>query len=896
MTAALMGHCANPLRGLRGVDMQAAPLGRPIYQLAPATSAPLMCRLNGDWLLRESWGRPVLIGDVIEWYEVPQEREDLRMVLQVVVTAVATYVAGPAGYGAAAGAFVAIFGSLAINLLLPTKAPQVFDQSAASPTYATGVNGNQARQFQVIPKLCGRNQTFPPFACQPYTEYEADGTQTFYAVYAIGHGNHEVEREQIDDTDINHFQDITVHQYLAPGVAPSVVLTNVVNAPEVNGANLEMLSGERIGGFAACGPLAKATHIGIDIVAPKGLGLSGGDGTIGTLDCSWRVDVRPLNEFGSALSGWVPLAFETRVAATNETQRWSMKYELAEPMRCEVRVVRTDFRNSSLFALHDLVWSGLRAYLQAPAPLNPHVAHYELVMRASKQLSNVSQQRIGIIATGKARTWSPEGGWGPEVATRNPAWWLAELWANPVWGEGLPDERIDLQSLYELAQLWDARQDRFDFVFDTATNAWDAGQLIARAGRARMFRRGGMRTVARDGLDLSPVTAFTPRNTTPGSMVIDEKLPERDTPDGVVVEYFDNRQWDWLSINCPAPGVSSMTNPVRLRLPGVTGPTHAEREGLYEAASAYYRNRTVQCVTEMQGVLPAFMSPVRWQGDIAGYGQSGDVVHWDDATRVMTLSEPPVWGDEPLLLSLIRDDGSVTDPVEVSPGEGEFDVVLSAAPDFDLVLDDGTRERPKFLIGPEVGGSELVKISAIEDAGTTDDGAQLYRITAVVDDPRTHAVDEHLLPSPGETQDPIDTSEGDTGGGTEAVVNVTTQDVQFNFGAEPHARYLLRANGTLHIYGGGEFGMGIDADVPNQWLTVSPVETSVSGLFEVRATKLNGSITVGTFDTWLSLDSDQVWEAYPDETVQFVIEIRDKANEVVQDSCMVTLAALIVEE
>ncbi|MEO8153554.1 MAG: host specificity factor TipJ family phage tail protein [Rhizobacter sp.] len=885
MTPALIGHSTTPLRGLQSSDMQPAPIGVAISELAPKTEGPLLCRLNGEWLLRESWGHRVAGGDIIEFHELPADRDSLRGVLQVAIAVVAVVLSQGGASPYVVGAFAAIAG-YALNGFLPVLLAQQYDPGAQSPTYSTGLSGNQARLYQPIPKICGRHQTFPPFAAQPYSEFDETGNQYYHALLAIGVGNHAIERIQIDDTDINHFSDVLTCEYLAPGVAPTVVLPNVVNAPEVAGANLEMLTGEYIGGFCACGPRAKATHIGIDIIAPRGLGLSGGDGSIGSQEMKWRVEVRPLNEFGTPVSPWSVLANETRTANTNQVQRWSKKYELDTPMRAEVRVVRTDVRSDSLFALHDANWSGLRAYLQDASPLNEHTAHLELVMRASKQLSNFSQQRVSVIATGMTRTWSPEGGWADEVATRNPAWWLADLWTSTTWGEGVPDERVDLLSIYELAQIWEARQDRFDYVFDTTTTAWDAAQLIARAGRARVFRRGGVRSVARDQLDLLPVTAFTPRNCVAGSMSISEALPTRDAPDGIIVEYFDNRQWDWLPIDCPQPGVTSMSNPVRLRLVGVTGRIHAEREGLYEAASAYYRTRKVELVTEMQGMLPAFLSAVRWQGEISGYGQTGDVAFWDAGALLMGLSEPPRWGEEPLYLTLIRDDGSLTDPVPVTPGAGPNDIVLPAAPDFDLVLDDGTRERPKFLLGTAIGGDELVKINTIEDGGLTEDGAQLFKIGAGLDDERVHHVDEHLLPGPDEIQDPIDTTEGAPGGGTTPVVVLSNQIIFYS----DSAWYALRNDGVAHIfYTGAGSGSG-DDDIPGEWLFVHPVETDITVLFEVRATADAGLIVnPAMFDTWLGLDATRTWNVGTDVLPgQFLVEIRDVDTETIQDSALIT--------
>lgn len=594
----------------------------------------------------------------------------------------------------------------------------------------------------------------------------------------------------IGRTPISHFQDIQIAKYLPPGTLPSIARCNVVTSTEVTTA-LELDSGRYVGGYAACQPNRRAGAIGIDVLCGQGLGKNNDPLTV-----AFQVEVRTISDFGRPLTSWRVLGNETHTANTNTAQRWTRKYaigaiastdeatgdfEIVEGTgsRVEVRIVRTDLKDTSSAARHSLQWIGLRAYLDEPAPLDPDTAHFEVVMRASEQLSSNSQRDFSLIVWPLVRTWSPLTGWSAPQRTRNAAWALADLWTNPVWGEGLPDARIDLQGLYEWSVKNDERQDRFDFSFAASVSAWDAGQLIARAGRARVFRRYGVKTLARDELQELPMTALTSANTIGGSIVINEMLPSRESPDGIVAQYRSNITWDDAFIECPAPGFTvtdpedprydatlpSMANPVYKEYAGVTGSKHAEREGLYDAADMVLRKRTVNCTTEMMGVITSFMMPVLFQPDVPGYGQTGEVAFWDEDTLVMGLSEKVTFGiSGASYLTLVRDDGSVTEPVLVTPGPTPFDVTLPEAPDFELVLDSGTRMRPKFVLGDM---DLLVKITGISDGGTSDaedgeQGSQLFDITAVVDHEGVHMADVHLLPGPGEIQDPIDDDyEGD---------------------------------------------------------------------------------------------------------------------------------------
>lgn len=882
----------NPLLAPRPEDVYEVALGASIADLVPDTDAdrgkPVVCSIAGTegYILRKDWGYPVQPGDIIVFeVDPPRDREALRGVLMIVIAVVATFIGGPAGagaygagYGAAAGAGFAIAANLALNALLPMKQAEMHDPQSASPTYSTALSGNIARLDQPIPRICGRHKVTPPFAAQPYLEY-INNDAYYYAVFAVGIGNHEIESVLIDDTSLSHFADVLTSRYLAPGEAPLNVLANVATAPEVAGQ--DMATGRYVGGFAACAPLQKASAIGIDILAPRGLGAALDDGSMGITTIEWRVEVRPIDDFGVAVGPWTLLAAESRTMSTVTPQRWSYKYTLATIARVEIRVIRTNLKNDNARYLNDAVWGGLRAYLSAPAPMHPDCAHYEIVLRASDQLSALSQRNISMVVLAKVRTWSPDTGWTAETHTRNPAWWLADLWSSGVWGEGLPDSRIDLLTLYDLSLIWEARQDRFDFVFDSSMDAWEAAQLIAGAGRARCFRRYGVNTLARDQLEILPVTAFTPRNCVTDSMALNETLPLESSPDGVILEYFNNRSWSWEPIECPCPGVEEMVNPVRHRKVGITGSKHAEREGMYEAASMLYRTRRVVCTTEMQGILPAYMSPVRWQPEIVGYGQSGDVAHWDEDTLILGLTEPVTWGADPNYLTLIRDDGTLTTPVAVTPGPSEYEVTLPEIPDFDLILDDARRERPKYLVGPLEDCDELVKISAISDGGKDGD-AQLFSIEAVIDDERVHAADNALLPGPGDIQDPIDPAElpPDT-----YFVNINNSDGLY--GPEGNSLiygHVFKDNGVEQIETSGVLPSHM-VDLTSQWLIGSPHEPEVAELFEIFVTA-DHALRVGSDTTgvWLSLGTTRSFLGEGSSvSTTLVVQIREVSTGIVQD-------------
>lgn len=880
------GVSRNPLLGMRARDVVPVPIGVRISSLAPEVRGLLVCRYNGEWLLREHWEETTTFGDVIEWHEQPQGREGVRTLLSIAVVA-ASLLSGQYELLAKALPYL-VAANVAYNLLVPPRQPNINNEAPGS-IFSTALAGNAARLDQPIWKNCGHVRITPPFAAIPYqinlprtgaTDPLLDTEQYTYFLYAIGIGDHEVVREFIGKTPLTSFQDVLVARYLAPGEAPQDVLGNVLTSPEV--VDLELATDENgdgvyVGGYVACRPQDTVTKIGIDMTAPQGLGhiTSGGSND---LEVVWQIEVREIDDFGIPIGEWTVIGNESREMDTNTPQRWSNEYELSAPIRCEVRCFRTNPKNSDSDARDQVNWAGLRAYLSAAAPLNPNAAHYELVIRASKQLSAQSQSDFNLIVNGMCPVWdSDTETWSDPVVTRNAAWWLADLWRSDAWGEGLSDDRIDLVGLAEWAVTLDARQDHFDFTFAQGMDAAEAAQLIARSGRARASSPVGLRTIARDELVTLPFTAFSARNTQPESIVQSADLAKRETPDAIIVTYQNHVRWDLEEIICWVPGAEVQSdgepvNPLFVSVDGITGAKQAEREGLYMAAKVAYRGTKFSLTTEMEGVLIRHLDTVKVMPDLPEYGQTGDVVDWDEDNLALELSEPADFSATPLYLTLRKDDGSLTDPVEVTPGLTPTTVILPTSPDFEIVVDAGDRERPVFLLGP-ANSDELCKVEEIGDGGEQD-GAQLFDLKLVIDDPRVHSADVALLPGPGEIQDPIDDGAdipNEESGSTATLVRLTQHLIYAGSSSFPggHAEFTLFGDGTCGSASAtyAELPTTHPATITNEWINTAPVETSLASQYECYAQDsgsqaqciAGGATCTGPVNVWTPITSDITW-------------------------------------
>ena len=634
MNGATVVRITHPFHPWQGREVEALPAGRTIRALAPAWRQPFICLRNGAPLLRADWDQTVRDGDIIAFVSLPQGggpggSNPLRVLLMVAVMTVAPYVGAYAGLMTssmtvyrAVTAITAIGGMALVNTLLPPPQPprpqQLAELASPSPTYSLTAQGNRARIGQPIPVIYGRHIVFPDFAAQPYTEF-AGNEQYLYQLFVIGQGEYAIEAIRIDDTPVANFAEITT-EIVPPGGALTLFPANVVTSTEVSGQ--EAAYNVTLGPFAATAPSVNADQIAIDVAAPAGLFYANDDGTLGAKSVSFRVEARPIDDAGAPLGAWTTLGNETITAATNTPQRRSYRYGVA-PGRYEVRLTRTDPKDTSSRAGHTLTWTGLRAYLTDATDYGD-VTLLAMRARATNNLSAQASRRVNCIVTRKLPTWSAAGGWSAPVATRSIAWAAADI-LRAAYGANLPDAQIDLAALEALEATWSSRGDTFNGVFDSRQTVWDALTQVLKAGRAAPFIQGGVVRFVRDEPQSLPVALFSPRNIVANSLSVQYLMPADDQADAVEVEYFDETVWKPRTVLATLPN-GSAAKPARIRLFGVTNRDQAWREAMYLAAANKYRRLHLTFRTEMEGFIPSPGDLIAIQHDQPEWGQGGEVI------------------------------------------------------------------------------------------------------------------------------------------------------------------------------------------------------------------------------------------------------------------------------
>lgn len=728
--------------------------GVTLRDLAPRSNLPTLCTYNGEYVHPADWElvEPTA-DDYVGFLTVPKGGGgggSFQAILGIILIVAGVLVPGMQ-------ALIGVGAALLISGLMPAPNFAPLAQSAGSepsPTYSIQLSGNSARLGQAMPVPYGRHIITPDFAAPPYSTFDASDNQFYHALLCIGVMEaFTVESVMIDDTVLEHFVSVET-QFVGPQYPAPLSLVNpaVVNAPEV--ANQELVFGTYVGPFAACGPGLQTTKIEIDIIAPRGLYYAADDGTLTEKTVSWMVEARKINNSGAVAGVWSLLGSETLTLAQNNTVRRTYAYSVPAG-RYEVRVQRLEVRDTNARAAHEIDWAGMRAYLTLSTPLDPNANFLALRMKANNQMSGLSQRRIALIIRRKLKSWHPDTGWSAGYTeTKSIAWALADILKNPVYGGSVPDSRIDLQTLYELNAIWEARGDYFSGIFDKRVTLWSALTTVARVGRARPVMRGNVFTFVRDQEQSLPVALFNMRNIQRGSFSIEYQMVTEDSPDGIELEYFDERTWSSGFVTMAVPGVvGDPISPARMSIIGISNLPQAQREVAYMVADVAYRPATVTFTTEMEGFLPGFGDLIAVAHDITGWGSSGEIEDWDGTRAVCT--EELDWSVGDNYAVIVDQMGDLHGPWKVVPGAEprSMQFVEGGA---DAIIYDGTeRERTRYAMGPANSYAKLCRVISLQPKADN-----LVQVRAVVEDNRVHYADAPYLVGSGGT--------GGTGSGRRA--------------------------------------------------------------------------------------------------------------------------------
>ena len=713
---------------------------------------PIVCLINSEAILRKDWSsRALREDDTLAFIALPAGgggggKNPLATIatlaLMVAAPALGATIATSIGVTSAIGTAlittgIKAIGSVLIGSLFPpgrAKLREYGTAPAPSPTYSLQARGNQARLGSAVPVLYGRHRLFPDLAAAPWYAYDKN-EQHLYQLHVIGHGEYDIEALMIDDTPIDSFPDV-YHEIIRPGGSITLFDPDVATAPEVAGQ--ELLSETTVGPFILNPAYTRTTKIHIDLVWPRGLYYIKDNGSLGSKITAWKIEIRQIDDDGIATNtdvgsdGWLTLTSNSLELATNTPQRRSYGYGVSSG-RYQIRMVRTDTKDTSSRVAHDMYWEAARASLNRSTDTTG-LTLIAIKMRASNSLSSRSRGLFNCLVQRKLPKYIPPtrtsaGYWTEPVATRSIAWAIADI-ARASYGGKLQDKAIDFAALETLDATWNTRGDYFDAVFDNTITVWEALTRASRCGRSGCFFQGGKLRTVRDQAQTLPVALYGPRNMIKDGLKIDYRLSEEDTATAVTMEYHNGRSWknDQLTVSLDG----DVSQPAKISLFGATSREQVRREALYLARANRYRRIIIRFSTELDGLIPTYGDLIAITHPMPKWGMGGEIIDYDPPRRALELSEPVDWTVATPYLALRGKDGSLLSLLSVNKGARDTEAIVvddQAFPSESLLL-----LRPIFAFGNGTEGWRLqARVLAVHPRAEN-----RIEITAIAEDARVH--------------------------------------------------------------------------------------------------------------------------------------------------------------
>ena len=606
---------------------------------------PTVCQLNGEMIVRDRWDHRLTEGDVLAFVALPGE------VVSIVIAIIAVVIA------------------IAAVLLIADPAIPRDTTAAANSVYTLRGQTNRFRPNEPIEVSYGQVRHWPTFIARPYSEYVGN-EQYQYSLFCVGQGYLDITATQLDDTATGDFAEVQI-EVCPPGTPVTLVESAVITSLEV--ANIELLGPnealyEGVSGPFTLNPWEQPVHrIAVDVTFPQGLySVDKEKGKIKSLSVSLLFEYRSIDTAGAPLGSWTTIVSTTVSRADNTPQR--MTFSAVVPSgRYEVRGSRVSNNPGGIRKISQTRWETVKGYAQNVGNFG-NVTVIAMRAKATNSLNDNSNKAFNVIATRKLPTWTTGGGWGSRVATRNPVWAMCDVF-RASYGAKLPEDYLDMPTLYALSQVAEVNNLWFDWTFDDPITVWEAASTIMRVMRSVPVPQGSLVTAVRDIPQTLPAAVFNQHNIVAGSLTKNLSLFEFQPFDGLVVEYRDPTTWKTKEVRCVLPGRAGL-NLDRVKLAGCTSRQRAYREGLYIQTRKELQRKSVTFKTGLEGHIPSYMDLVSIAHDTVRVGQGGMVMAYNSTTKEMTLSEQVTFTSDQLVHKIVLrgDDGApVGSPITCTP-------------------------------------------------------------------------------------------------------------------------------------------------------------------------------------------------------------------------------------
>lgn len=717
----------NPFASASSADKRTVPAGTTIREAADLFAGhgnefeyPTVAFHNSEPVMRDQWQETrIAESDVLSFVLVPQGGFIGGLLLNILVAAV-----------------------VGLAFALTVSSPDDFEQSEADPVYFLSGQKNQIKLGQPIPSPYGRPRMFPPYAARPYSKF-INNDQFLYQLFCLGHGEYGTIVQQIEDTAIASFEEITTEIY-GPGDTVTLFPDNVETSSEVSSIELYGTNEPEFqvfGGYTANSAGTVTTQIDIDVVFPQGLYEAENDGSFSNATVTALFEYREIDDTGTPVGSWSTLNSFSKTLNTNQPQRFTLENTVASG-RYEVRGERTNAKSSDTLVQDRIQWYQMRSIL--PSTKNyGDVTLIAMKARATNNLNSNTQSKFNVQATRKLPIYDGVS-WSAATETRNPVWAVCDM-LRSTYGANLADSKIDLDQMVTVAAAIETAGENFDWVYDTKINIWDAMKLALRVGRASPVVNLTQVSAVRDEPRSVPVIAYSPDSIIKDSLRWQVRLQPDDDFDGIEVEYLDSDTWKQETVEALI-GTDAGTKTQKIRFPGITDRDKAIQAGYYIRAQQVFQRETVSFETGPDGAIPSYGDLIAVSHDLPRWGAWGtiDSIDGDGVTVNLSHSLSGVSGNT---IGIRNKYGAIVGPYTCAKSAtNEFQVVATSSIDqTDLDFDDEHTPHAYYF-----GQADMIyKLCVVTQV--TSDSDDVYSITAV-------NYDDRIYDYEGRTATPLETA------------------------------------------------------------------------------------------------------------------------------------------
>lgn len=618
---------------------------RAVAKLAWADGKPLAAYLDGlplnlRWSVAindqpidsEDWATTFLEpDDFIVIMPVPQGghgggKNIIRMVAMLAIAIAAPEIAGllvPGLVGIGLSALtlgITVVGGLLVNALLPAanpkanSAPLGTTQQNEGLTYGIDGPKNTSGEAFVVPVAYGSFRTGGNIIDQ---RVDNDGsTQQLYMRVALSEG-------PIDSIDLDGIEIEEQRHANYSNVALDYRLggDNQTVSDWFNRTARQVNKGVRLTTTDAIHTTTTACEgFRADFTCPNGLVSYNDQGTRGAYEVSINIKYR-VN--GTLIWTTLPGSPFTIVATQRSAVRRSFESGTLPLATYDIAVSRTNAESTSDLIVDQTYLADMTEIMNEQIQLN-FTAWLAIKVELGSQLNQQPKLTIPFLG----RVVNQYDALGNLVATAwsdSPAWVTLDIITHTRYGGGLGIERFDMQKWKQWADYCASKGLKFNGVFDTESNVWDAIQNVLRCGHAQIIMIGTRYSVAMEAPD-TPVMMFGMGNILAGTFQIDW-LPLQDRANEVEVSYYDQndhykrhavRAVDYDALAAGAPQkLSSIT------IMGVTDPTIAYNEAWLQIALNKYVLQTVTFESPIEAIGCLTGDVVYVQHDMPQWGYGG---------------------------------------------------------------------------------------------------------------------------------------------------------------------------------------------------------------------------------------------------------------------------------